>query len=90
MNAMKRTRLVLLTVVGFAVAATLGACGSDDSSDSSGSSEAGKIAFLLPETQTARYETQDKPLFEQKVEELCPDCEILYQNRSIRPRRPGW
>ncbi len=87
MNAMKRTRLVLLTVVGFAVAATLGACGSDDSSDSSSSSEAGKIAFLLPETQTARYETQDKPLFEQKVEELCPDCEILYQNADQDPTK---
>ena len=28
---------------------------------------AAKIALLLPETKTARYETQDKPLFEAKV-----------------------
>ena len=48
---------------------------------------AGKIAFLLPETQTARYETQDKPLFEQKVQELCPDCEILYQNADQDPTK---
>ena len=40
----------------------------------------GKIALLLPETKTARYETQDKPLFEAKVKELCPDCEVLYSN----------
>ena len=47
----------------------------------------GKIGFLLPETQTARYETQDKPLFEQKVAELCPDCEILYQNADQDPTK---
>ena len=23
---------------------------------------------------------QDQPLFEQKLKELCPDCEVLYQN----------
>ena len=32
-----------------------------------------KIALLLQETKTARYETQDKPLFEAKVKELAPD-----------------
>jgi D-xylose transport system substrate-binding protein len=39
-----------------------------------------KIALLLPETKTARYETQDKPLFEAKVKALCSDCEVLYSN----------
>ncbi len=61
------------------------ACGS--SSDSSGSSDTtaaagggGTIALLLPETKTARYETQDKPLFTAKVKELCPDCTVIYSN----------
>ncbi|QRK08133.1 sugar ABC transporter substrate-binding protein [Archangium violaceum] len=40
----------------------------------------GKIALLLPESKTARYETQDRPHFERKVKELCPDCQILYSN----------
>ncbi|ATB43075.1 conjugal transfer protein TraF [Cystobacter fuscus] len=40
----------------------------------------GKIALLLPESKTARYETHDRPHFERKVRELCPDCEILYSN----------
>ena len=31
-----------------------------------------KIALLLPENKTARYENQDKPFFEAKVKELCP------------------
>ena len=44
--------------------------------------EAGTIALLLPETKTARYETQDKPLFEAKVSELCSDCEVLYSNAN--------
>jgi D-xylose transport system substrate-binding protein len=41
-----------------------------------------KIALLLPESKTARYETQDKPLFEAKVKELAPDAQILYSNAN--------
>jgi D-xylose transport system substrate-binding protein len=54
----------------------------DDGGGSGGGSASGgkKIALLLPETKTARYEAQDRPLFEAKVKELCPDCEILYSN----------
>ena len=68
-----------------AAAIGIGACGTSDSGDSSsttasGSSGSGKIGFLLPETETARYETQDKPLFEAAVKDQCPDCEVLYQN----------
>jgi D-xylose transport system substrate-binding protein len=63
----------------------LAACGSDDNNDktSGGGSGGGKtIAFLLPENQTARYESQDKPLFQKKVKELCGDCKILYSNAT--------
>jgi len=42
----------------------------------------GKIALLLPETKTARYETADRPDFEAKLKELCPDCEIIYSNAN--------
>ena len=31
---------------------------------------------------TARYEAQTGPLFEAKVKELCPDCEIIYSNAN--------
>jgi D-xylose transport system substrate-binding protein len=40
------------------------------------------IAFLLPENQTARYESQDKPLFEADVKKLCPSCSVLYSNAT--------
>ena len=39
-----------------------------------------KIALLLPESKTARYESHDRPRFEAKVKALCPDCEIIYSN----------
>lgn len=38
------------------------------------------IGILLPESQTSRYEQFDRPLLEQRLGELCPNCEILYQN----------
>jgi len=40
----------------------------------------GKIALLLPESHTARYESQDKPHFVDQVKKSCPDCEVLYSN----------
>src|SRR3954447_13063686 len=84
----KRAR-VLAPLAGLVLALGLAACGSDDSSssDSGASGGGGTIGFLLPETQTARYETQDKPLFEKKVSELCPDCEVLYQNADQDPAK---
>jgi D-xylose transport system substrate-binding protein len=42
----------------------------------------GKVALLLPETKTTRYETADKPDFEAKMQELCPDCQIIYSNAN--------
>jgi D-xylose transport system substrate-binding protein len=89
----KRT---ILSVIAAAVTVlVLGACGSDSSSDTGtaastggastsattdGGGASGKIALLLPESKTARYESQDKPLFEAKMKELCPSCEIIYSN----------
>jgi D-xylose transport system substrate-binding protein len=40
----------------------------------------GTIALLLPESKNARYETQDRPLFEAKVKALCADCKVLSSN----------
>jgi D-xylose transport system substrate-binding protein len=79
-----RTVGVIFALVG---AMALAACGDDDngSSDSGSSSGgdgggSGSIALLLPESKTARYESQDRPNFERKAKELCPDCEIIYSN----------
>jgi D-xylose transport system substrate-binding protein len=42
----------------------------------------GKIALLLPETKTTRYETADRPDFEAKFMALCPSCQIIYSNAN--------
>jgi D-xylose transport system substrate-binding protein len=39
-----------------------------------------KIALLLPENETPRYESDDRPDFEKAVEEQCEDCEVIYLN----------
>jgi D-xylose transport system substrate-binding protein len=77
-----------------AVVAGCGGGGSSSSSSTSeseetaagggGETESGgggvKIALLLPENETPRYETNDKPDFEKAVEEQCSGCSVTYYN----------
>lgn len=49
--------------------------------------KAGKIALLLPESKTARYESFDKPLFTAEIAKLCPDCEVVYSNADQDPAK---
>jgi D-xylose transport system substrate-binding protein len=79
--------LALIALLVGAMALTLAACGDDDDDDggggggsSGGGGGGGSIALLLPESKTARYESQDRPNFEKKVKELCSDCPIIYSN----------
>jgi D-xylose transport system substrate-binding protein len=76
-----------------ALAAVGAGCGSNSNSNttsnastgaasSSGAAKGGKIAFLLPENKTARYENQDKPFFIDRVKQLCPSCEVIYENAN--------
>jgi D-xylose transport system substrate-binding protein len=78
------------------IAAVVAGCGGGGSSSSStaeneeaaeggggggeGSGESYKIALLLPENETPRYESDDKPDFYKAIEEKCPECEISYFN----------
>jgi D-xylose transport system substrate-binding protein len=78
--------LAVIVALAGAMTLSLAACGDDD--DDSGGSDTGggggggggSIALLLPESKTARYESQDRPNFEKKVKELCSDCDIIYSN----------
>ena len=66
----------------------LSACGSDNSGKGSGGNAAsGKIAFLMPDRASTRYEQQDRPLFEAKVKDLCPACSVVYQNADSDPAK---
>jgi D-xylose transport system substrate-binding protein len=72
-----------VAVCAFVIAAgaVFAGCGDDNDSGSGDSSgKSGTIALLLPESKTARYETQDKPLFTDKVKAECPDCKVIYSN----------
>ena len=60
------------------VALVAAGCGGGGGSGSSGPT----IALLLPENQTARYETHDRPDFEKKVKALCSNCNVLYSNAA--------
>jgi len=76
-------------VVVLLAGALLAACGGDDDDDGGGGSSggSGKIALLLPETKTTRYEEQDKPNFERRVKELCSGCEVIYANANQDPAK---
>jgi len=84
-----RTRGGRVAVTAFAsavLALGVAACGTtdEDSGDSgdSASAESGTVGFLLPETKTTRYEAFDHPMFEEALNELCPDCELEYANSN--------
>ena len=79
LSASKRFLAAACTLL--AITAVAAGCG--------GSSGGGgpKIALLLPENQTPRYESADRPYFEEKVEAICEDCEILYSNATEDPSK---
>jgi D-xylose transport system substrate-binding protein len=78
---LKRKGLVALAVLALAVVT---GCGSDDNDSSGGGGggggKSGKVAFLMPDNASTRYEVSDHPLFEKRLKALCPDCSVLYQN----------
>ncbi|SHL42985.1 sugar ABC transporter substrate-binding protein [Actinacidiphila paucisporea] len=80
MNAISRRLVVGSAVITLAL--TMAACGK--AGDKSGSSDdKGKtIGLLLPDTVTARYERFDRPLITKKVQELCSDCKVQYDNAA--------
>jgi len=77
----------LATIWGAALLlGAVAACAGEDATTNPGSGNAVsvengfKIGLLLPESKTTRYETFDRPLMEAKLKQLCPKCEVLYQN----------
>jgi len=70
---MKLARFVPALVISGVI---LMACGGS----SGGGTAAKKIALLLPEATTARYDTKDMPYFRDKLKSLCSDCQLIYSN----------
>lgn len=82
-------RRAALTAAAFVIGVgSLAACGANEAQSGSEDGDgAKKIALLLPESKTTRYEAHDKPLFEEKVAELCADCEVVYFNADQDPSK---
>ena len=70
-------RGAVLGVAALVIGVGLAACGS------SGNGGSGpKVALLLPESHTARYEAHDHPEFEAALKTACPDCDLIYNNAN--------
>jgi D-xylose transport system substrate-binding protein len=82
-------RRLLALIAALALTAGLAACGDDDDDGGGGGGDGGdaKVALLLPETKTTRYEEQDRPNFERRVKELCEGCEVIYANANQDPAK---
>ena len=84
MSALRRTTVFVAVALIWAAAAACNSSSGTSSGSPAGSSgtASGTIALLLPETATTRYESFDRPLFETKAMELCPDCKVIYENAN--------
>jgi len=92
MSALSK-RLSFVAVAVLAIALIAAGCGGDDDSGTTSGGGGGEttsaegggggdftIALLLPENETPRYETNDRPDFEAAITEKCPECEVIYFN----------
>lgn len=81
---MRSPRIRVLPVLGAALLLVLPvagcAAGRSGAGPAASVAEGFRIGLLLPESKTTRYETFDRPLIEAKLRQLCPRCEVLYQN----------
>ncbi|WP_328503484.1 substrate-binding domain-containing protein [Streptomyces sp. NBC_00457] len=68
-----------VAVAAAATAAALAACGEGAGNDSGGGNQT-KIGVLLPDSTTARWETNDRPLLDRRIKELCDECTVEHAN----------
>ncbi|MFJ6013718.1 sugar ABC transporter substrate-binding protein [Streptomyces sp. NPDC092952] len=80
MNA--TTRRIVIGTAAVSMALSLAACGKAGDDKDSGGGDGKTIGLLLPENKTTRYETFDRPIIEAKVEALCGDCKVKYNNAA--------
>jgi len=78
-------RLALLGILAASLALVVSACSSG--TQGGGDAAGAKIAFLMPDIASTRYELYDSPLFKAKIKELCADCEVIYNNANADASR---
>jgi D-xylose transport system substrate-binding protein len=78
-----------LSLASVAVIAAVGLAGCVAKSNTAASSKSdhgkGRIAFMMPDLVTARWDQQDKPVFEAEVKKACPDCTVTNYNAKGSP-----
>ena len=72
-------RDAVMAVAAVSVAVALAACGQGGGSGADGGSGP-SIGLLMPDATTARWETDDRPLLEKRIKELCGDCRVEHTN----------
>jgi D-xylose transport system substrate-binding protein len=65
-----------------ACADTAGGGGPAPAAAGGGQVQDAKVAFLMPDIASTRYELADRPLFEAKVKQLCASCQVVYANAN--------
>jgi simple sugar transport system substrate-binding protein/D-xylose transport system substrate-binding protein len=76
-----------LTLLVASLALVVTGCSSETGGGGGGDASNAKIAFLMPDIASTRYELYDSPLFKAKIKELCPNCEVIYQNANADASR---
>src|SRR4051794_10601343 len=69
-------RGAVLAIAALVIGLGLVACGGG------GGGGGPKIALLLPESKTTRYEAHDHPEFEAAMKAACSDCDLIYSNAN--------
>lgn len=81
----RHMRLVLMVAIVATMATVLASCGQQ--SEGGGQDDADKVAFLLPEDLTARWEGKDRPYFKEAMQEHAPDAEVVFNNAQADATR---
>jgi D-xylose transport system substrate-binding protein len=86
---MKHRRAAKATILlSAALVVPLAACSSGKSANAGssgsgkGSIEGAKVAFLMPDEASTRYEQHDAPGFKSALAKLCSSCSVLYNNAT--------
>jgi D-xylose transport system substrate-binding protein len=78
---LKRTSAIAAVALALPLAAcSSGKAGSNSSSGGSKGAQNAKVAFLMPDEASTRYEQHDAPGFKAALAKLCSSCQPLYNN----------
>jgi len=76
----RTSRAIAAAVAALLAVPALAGCTNAAENGAPADPDTAKIGLLLPDSVTARYDSADRPYFEERIAELCPACEVLYAN----------